>query len=245
MSWDINSFTSDSLLVEELAAEISRNLQTAIVSRGQATLAVSGGKTPLLLFDRLAAAEIEWDKVTVTLVDERWVDEDHPDSNASLVKNGLLKGRAGRARFLGLKTPHTDPFTATDQLERRLGSLELPLDVVILGMGLDGHTASFFPAARGVEQALDPASTRLCCAVEPTTAPHPRVTLTLPVILAARHLYLHIVGHEKRKVLDQATVAGSANDLQPQSRNQLPIGKVLEQFPGAVRIYYAENGVTL
>ena len=245
MSWDINSFTSDSLLVQELATEISRHLQAAILSRGQATLAVSGGKTPLLLFDHLADTEIEWDKVTVTLVDERWVDEDHPDSNASLVKSGLLKGHAGRARFLGLKTPQADPFSAMEQVERQLGSLALPLDVVVLGMGLDGHTASFFPAARGVEQALDPTTTRLCCAVEPTTAPHPRMTLTLPVILAARHLYLHIVGHEKKKVLDEAMSAGSGSDLQPQSHSQLPIGKVLQQSPGAVQIYYAENGVTL
>jgi 6-phosphogluconolactonase len=245
MSWQIHSFTSDSLLVEELAADISRHLQAAIDSRGQASLAVSGGRTPLLLFDRLSAAVIEWQKVTVTLVDERWVDEDHPDSNASLVKSCLLKGPAVRARFLGLKTPQADPFSAVDQVERALGSLPLPLDVVVLGMGLDGHTASFFPAARGVDQALDPATARLCSAVEPTTAPHPRITLTLPVILAARRLYLHIVGPGKKKVLDQATATGVPADTKVPGQRQLPIGTVLQQSPGAVQIYYAENGVTL
>lgn len=149
MSWEINQFATDPQLVEDLAVEIARHLQAAIASRDQATLAVSGGKTPLPLFARLSRSDIEWDKVTVTLVDERWVPEQHPDSNARLVKTGLLKGRARYARFLGLMTGAADPFTAEEQLDRRLGELPLPLDVVVLGMGEDGHTASYFPAARG------------------------------------------------------------------------------------------------
>ncbi len=244
MSWELNQYPGDLQLVEALAADIARNLQAAVASRDRASVAVSGGRTPMALFERLSHCDIEWNKVTVTLVDERWVPEQHPDSNAGLVKTRLLKGRASHARFVGLKTAEADPFAAATQLDRVLGSLMLPLDVVVLGMGDDGHTASFFQGARGVEQALDPQTGRLCCAVETDTAPHPRMTLTLPVIVSARQIYLHVVGSGKMRVLDQALAsAGSGGDAA--DAGELPITTVLRRATGPVQIYYAEQGAKL
>lgn len=233
MPWQIHSFADDQALVKALATEICRRLQAAIACRDRAGLAVSGGSTPLALFDRLSRSDIEWDKVTVTLVDERWVAEQHPDSNAGLVKNRLLKNKAAYASFVGFKTTQPDPFQAASTLHDSLTHLVLPLDVVVLGMGEDGHTASFFAESPGVDQAMDPTTTRLCAAVEPLNAPHPRMTLTLPAILAAGNLYLHIVGDRKRQVLDQAVADGVSGHL--------PIGKLLHHSEALMQIYCAEN----
>jgi len=233
MSWKIHSFSEDQQLVETLATDISRKLQAAIVSRQKASLAVSGGSTPLGLFTRLSNTDIEWDKVSITLVDERWVGEESPDSNAALVQDRLLKGKASCASFIGLKNEQPDPFVAADQVHERLKQLPMPLDVAVLGMGEDGHTASFFVGSRGIEQAMDLSATRLCAAVEPANAPHSRMTLTLPTILAAENLYLHIVGDKKRQVLEQALTDGPAGSL--------PIGQLLHHSNSSMQIYFAEN----
>lgn len=234
MSWKLHYFDTDPLLVDELAVEIGRVLQAAIAGRGQASLAVSGGSTPVALFRRLSEIDIDWAKVLITLVDERWVDEDHPDSNARLVREKLLRNRAVYARFLGLKTDLPDPFSAEPDVHDRLSGLGLPLDAVVLGMGRDGHTASFFAGARGIDKALDPRGVQLCCAVEPEAAPHARMTLTLPVILAARHCYLHIVGQEKKQVLEQAITEGIEGEL--------PVARVLHAPGCCLQIYHAKSG---
>jgi len=233
MSWEIHTYSENQQLVQALASDISQKLQAAVVRQGQASLAVSGGSTPLALFARLSKADIEWEKISVTLVDERWVEEDSPDSNAGLVKSALLTGKASCARFVGLKTEQPDPFLAVGHVQERLHRLALPLDVVVLGMGEDGHTASFFADSRGVERAMDSSTSYLCAAVEPARAPHQRMTLTLPVILTAENLYLHIVGSRKRKVLDQAVADGASG--------RLPIGQLLHHSDSLIQIYFAEN----
>ena len=233
MSWEINNYSRNQDLVEELAGDISLKLQAAIVCRDRASLAVSGGSTPEALFDRLCRADIEWDKVSITLVDERWVGEDSPDSNAGLVKSKLHKEKAAYASFTGFKTEQPDPSMAVEQVHKKLQRLPLPLDVVVLGMGEDGHTASFFHGAQGTEEAMDPSTTRLCAAVQPTDAPHPRMTLTLPAILAARNLYLHVVGVKKHQVLNQAISEGAGG--------KLPIGQLLHHADSCMHIYFAEN----
>jgi 6-phosphogluconolactonase len=198
---------------EQAARQIADELRTAIAARGQATLAVSGGKSPIALFGQLREQALDWSKVTVLLVDERCVPNDHAESNTALVRQHLLQGAAASASFATLfETVPTDLNDAAlpalvASANRRLSAIRFPLDVVVLGMGEDGHTASLFPAAPGLDHALT--SVGPMAWVRPATAPHARLTLTLPVLQAARHLHLSIAGDAKREVYQAATKAAS------------------------------------
>lgn len=200
-----------------LALSIADQLRAAIVARSRATLAVSGGKSPIVLFEALCAQALDWSRVTVVLVDERCVAHDHPDSNTALVRQHLLQGKAREAGFLPLfdTVPADLGDTAlqamVDAANQRMHALKLPLDVVVLGMGEDGHTASLFPAAPGLDNALTSAGP--IAWVRPATAPHARLTLTLPVLQMARHLHLPLSGENKLKVYQEA--AKGANPALP------------------------------
>jgi 6-phosphogluconolactonase len=230
MAFTLHRFDSNGELCDELATRIAENLADALAARGQATLAVSGGSTPVPLFQALSGANLDWSRVTVTLVDERWVDPDHPDSNARLVREHLLQGAAAAATFVPMKTPGFDPFSAEDEVAEALSAFAGHIDVVVLGMGGDGHTASFFPGAKTLAAALDRESRQICVAVEPPAAPHARMTLTLAALDRARHTYLHITGPDKLAVLQQADGEGAVEAL--------PIRAMLRRDP-PLDVYYA------
>src|SRR5690606_35824294 len=156
MSWNISKFDSNDALIIQLAEKIIADLEAAIAERGRASMAVSGGSTPKSLFSRLASSELDWNKVVITLVDERWLPPSHEDANAKLARDFLLQDKASAAAFVPMKTEHEDPFDAEAEVQERLRQLPLPFDVVILGMGGDGHTASFFPGADTLARAIDP-----------------------------------------------------------------------------------------
>lgn len=227
-----NHFESGVQLCPALAASIADDLRAAVTLRGVATLAVSGGRTPVPLFEALAAIELDWSRVIVTLVDDRWVPVEHKDSNEALVRNHLLQGPAAAARFISLKTEHATPAEGLSALELRLADLPVPLDVVILGMGDDGHTASWFPLAPQLESALKPATAQKLAWTEPVTAPHQRITLTLPVVEAARRVILHLSGEAKLPVLERARAAGPLNEL--------PIRHVIHSDKVALDVYWSK-----
>ena len=232
MPTQLHSYTDGDQLADELSRAIAEGLQNAIRKNTLASLAVSGGTTPLAMFQMLSKINIPWQQVRVTLVDERWLNDTHPDANARLVKAHLLQNKAAAAQWFSLKTEHEHPTAAIDDLNHRLSPL-LPFDVVILGMGADGHTASFFPDAKALQQALSPAENQLCAAIESPTANYPRITIVLPLILQARQVFLHIIGEKKRAVLDSAMQAGEVSEL--------PVRAVLHQDIVPVDIYYAEE----
>lgn len=217
-----------------LAQAIADELRAAIATRGQATLAVSGGKSPIALFERLREQVLDWSRVTLLLVDERCVPHDHADSNTALVRKHLLQGAAAAASFATLFDTVPADLNDTALLDlvasanQRLSHIPFPLDVVVLGMGEDGHTASLFPAAPGLDHALTSAGPM--AGVRPTTAPHARLTLTLPVLLAARHLHLWIAGEAKCKVYGAA--AQAANPA-------LPISLLLNHPACTVQVWIA------
>jgi 6-phosphogluconolactonase len=212
-----HSFGSVADLSAALAADVTQRLQQALAERGNATLAVSGGKSPVPVFAALRQQPLNWSQVTVLLVDERVVPHTHADSNTALVHQHLLQDQAAAARFVTLFEETADladlasDNRGLEQLvqaaNRRLAALHWPLDVVLLGMGEDGHTASLFPGAPGLAHALQ--SPEALAWVRPATAPHARITLTLPRLLQARHVALSISGDTKRAVYAQACTAAS------------------------------------
>lgn len=200
----MHTFPDPATLAAALALAVADNLRVALDTRTGASLALSGGNTPKAFLRALSAQPLDWSRVAVTLVDERWVAEDNARSNAALLREKLLQGPATTARFLPLYRDVATPEDALDELERDLATLPSPFDAVVLGMGNDGHTASFFPGGDRLAEALDPDSNQRVLPMRAPGAGEPRITLTLPPLLAAHHLYLHIEGTEKRTVLTEA-----------------------------------------
>jgi 6-phosphogluconolactonase len=220
-------FRDKDQLAEALAEAVAANLKAGVAARGAASLAVSGGSTPARFFRALSArADVPWDKVTVTLVDERWVDETSDRSNARLVKANLLTGRAAAAIFVPLYQGGTEPDAYAAGLAQR--QVPAPLDVAILGMGNDGHTASFFPGGDTLTEALTGEGPVV--AIRAPGAGEPRVTLTLKVLLASRALYLHIEGNEKVETLAKAEAEGPVEDM--------PVRAILRQTQTPLTIYW-------
>ncbi|HHB75008.1 MAG TPA: 6-phosphogluconolactonase [Desulfobulbus sp.] len=218
-------------LALQLAGHIGKLLCSAVAAKGSASMAVSGGSTPGPLFKRLSELDIPWEYVVITLVDERWVDVEDKDSNEHLVRTHLLQNRAARATFIGMKNEAPTAIAGEQECEQRLRQVPRPLDLVILGMGNDGHTASLFPASQQLAAATAMDSGKICMAITPSTLSHARMTLTLPEILAAKQIFLHIVGAEKQRVLNQALAAGPPEAM--------PIRCILRQEQVPVTIYYA------
>jgi 6-phosphogluconolactonase len=222
----------DSLaLAHALSGEIEVDLNEAIAARGTASLVVSGGRTPKRLYAQLRAGAIEWSKVWVTLADERWVDTASEQSNERLVREALLTGPAAAARFVGLKNPAPTPEAGAEWATRALTRAPRPFDVVILGMGEDGHTASLFPGSLALSRALDPAAPPACVAVNALAAPHARMSLNLAALLDARRVILHIEGEAKWQVYLRARAPGAAAEL--------PVRAVLHQKETPVDVFWA------
>jgi 6-phosphogluconolactonase len=224
----LHEFPSREALAEDLAGRIAFVLTTAIKARGRALLAVSGGTTPALLFRTLSNTDISWSNVTVTLVDERFVPESSPRSNARLAKANLLQGKAAAAKFLGLYSDTESVEDAAESADAEIDRMGLPLDAVVLGMGPDGHTASFFPDATTLPELLSVENKSLVSAVHTVEGLEPRITLTMPPIIGAGFLALHIEGDEKRKVL--ASVLNG---------EKLPIGAVIANAERPVEVFWA------
>lgn len=226
-----HSFETRSELESALTDRIVALLEAGIKERGFGCLVVSGGRTPAGLFQRLSHQSLDWSKVIVTLADERWVPADHNDSNARSVETHLLQYNAAKAKFIPHVTAAATPQQGQTELEATLKQLPEQIDAVILGMGEDGHTASFFPNAPELAAAIDPKGSAACMAVTPPVAPHPRMTLTLPRLLASKQIFLHLCGEGKTPVLEAAMGEGAAEEM--------PVRTVLRQEQTPVDIFWA------
>ena len=185
-------------------ALIAAALADGVATRGRACFAGAGGRTPGETYAWLSTADLPWEKVTVTLTDERWVDPDSPQSNEALLRDSLLQEKAAAARLLPLWSMAPDPEAAAKALGPALEH-ELPFDAVLLGMGEDGHFASLFPGSPALETGLDPSAKTLVVAApagEPMP-PQPRISLTLAALLRSRLTVLLVTGEAKLKVLEQ------------------------------------------
>ncbi len=213
MTIDRRTFADRPTLAKELAEAIADRIRTAIAERGAAAIAVSGGSTPGKFFQALGKfRDVDWTKVTVTLVDERWVDETSDRSNALLVNEKMLQGPAAVARFVPLYSGGDEPTPeAVAKTNTLISALPKPFAAVILGMGTDGHTASFFPGGDTLDEALTAEGPTL--AIHAPGAGEPRITFTLPRLLETDGLYLHIEGEEKAEVLEKALGDGPVDEM--------------------------------
>jgi 6-phosphogluconolactonase len=214
-----------------VAEEIAVLLNAAIASRGEAVLAVSGGKSPIKLFVALRAQSIEWQHVTVCLVDERWVSVDHERSNEKLARDHLLQGKAADAKMISVWGAGTTPAAAAEALSAMFAasaSLSNGIDVAVMGMGDDGHTASWFPRSRELARCLS--STQAFEAVSAEEGREDRVTMTLSMIANARKIIMCVEGETKRAVLANAlanvTGAGSVEEYPVRAVLRLPEDRV-------------------
>lgn len=214
-------------LAESVAGEIEIALQNA----GVAAIAVSGGTTPARFFAELGKRrDLDWKKVYVTLVDERWVEETSNRSNAGLVNETMLQGPAASAHFIPLYSGGTQPDAeALARTARGLVALPRQYAAVVLGMGNDGHTASFFPGGDNLREALTGEGPVV--SMHAPDAGEARVTQTLPRLLQTASLYLLIEGEEKAATLAKALGEGPVADM--------PVRAVLRQESVPLRIYWA------
>ena len=224
-----NGFADRPELAAALAGHVAARLTKAVAERGTALLAVSGGTTPARFFAALSSIPIAWNKVIVTLIDERFVPASSPRSNAGLVAANLLQNAAKAARFVPLYHEASGIEDAAASDDAALRSLPWPLDVVVLGMGPDGHTASFFPDADDLAKLLDPSSDRIVLPVHAASAVEPRLTLSLARIVDAGFIALHIEGEDKRTAFDGAVAPGPRK----------PIRAVLDAAPKPVEVFWA------
>ena len=215
---EIEVFASGAALADAVAGDIAARRAAGLAARGHASLVATGGRSPGPVYDRLAAADLDWAHVAVTLSDERQVDAESPNANARLLRERLFVDRAAAARFLPL----------TDYAEPALAKL-LPFDAVMLGMGEDGHVASLIPGSPVMALAAGPALT----AESPQgfgNPPVPRISLTFAALLQSRAIFLLIAGEAKRQVAARALDGA-----------ELPVATILNQDLVPVRIVWAPN----
>ena len=225
----IEAFPTREALYDAAASTIVQALTTAVATHGVAGFAATGGSTPAPVYDRLATLTAPWDKVMVTLTDERWVPPTDPGSNEKLVREHLLTGEAAKAGFSPLYFEGVSHEEAVLKAQAGVAAAA-PFGVVLLGVGPDGHFASLFPGSPVLARGLDPASDRLVLAVPPgDPAPDiPRISLTFKALTQSALIVLLVTGQAKRALLD--------GEVDP----ALPIAAILNQDRVKVRILWAE-----
>ena len=222
---DIIDYPDAEMMMMDIANRLAGELKQALIGGGRASLAVPGGTTPGPIFDSLCAADLDWPRVDVMLTDERWVPETSERSNTRLLRQRLLVNHAAAANYLPLYADAQSPEEGLPALEAAINTC-LPLSVVLLGMGADMHTASIFPGADRLHDALYGDATLV--AMRAPSAPEPRITLSAKVLRGAMSLHVVITGAAKRKAIE------AARNLTPEDA---PIAAVLK---GAT-IHWAES----
>jgi len=219
-----------------LVAECQDVLAESISKNGHATLLVSGGNTPAPLYEALSKTDLNWKKVKIALVDERWVDKDNVASNAALIERTLLINKAKSVPFVGMKNDAATPTQGQAETEALYKALPQPFTVAIVGMGHDGHTASLFPGAKGLADALRLDNDQFTAAI--TAQPSPvtgsntqRLTLTLAALLKTERIIILFTGEDKLAVFDQARIPGPVEEL--------PIRALIHQEDVPVELYWA------
>jgi 6-phosphogluconolactonase len=228
-------FADADAMADALAIAIAGEITQAVERSGSALFGASGGSTPFPTYTRLAAMPLPWTSLKVVIVDERWVPPGDPDHNETRIRASLLANAGDRTRLLGLWSEAPTVQAAAALADARVAQLARPLDVVLLGMGLDGHIASLFASGDNYAQATDPDCPYHVMAMTPAAGAaspaHARLTLTLPVLLHSRHIFLALTGSEKRALLQRAIADGDMT--------QLPVAALFTAAHPAVEIFWS------
>lgn len=233
MRTTLRAFATAEELYPALTEAVVTRLKAAIDARAFASIAACGGTTPAPLYELLSATSIKWNKVTLTLTDERWVAPESERSNERFLRTHLLKGPAANMSFVPLKTNDARAAYAEAKVHARIARIRRPFDVTLLGMGNDGHTASLIPAANGLAEALDIGSPSLAKAIIPPAESGlgERMTLTLRALLDCRAIFILIRGEEKREAFERALENGTIREA--------PVRAVLRQIRVPVETFWA------
>jgi 6-phosphogluconolactonase len=220
-------------MIHTLRDETVQRLRAGVTANGKASLVASGGTTPGALFDALSASDAPWGNIWVTLSDERWVAPTEDGSNEKLVRTRLLRGKAAAAHLVPMKTADASPNAGEAKVSEAIAAMPLPFDVTLLGMGEDGHTASLFPHAKGLERALDVSDPAFARAVHTHNVAKTgeRMSLTLRAILNSRWIVILIKGDAK---LEAYHDAASGTDVL-----EAPVRAVLNQERAPVEVFWA------
>lgn len=229
---DLHRHATAAAFFAAAADRIGIQIEEGLRRHGKASFAVPGGTTPGPIFDLLAKRSLDWSKVTVTLTDERWVPVSDADSNERLVRDRLLTGYASACRLVSLHNMSETPGLSMGETDKKLQTLDLPFDVVLLGMGGDGHFASLFPTMPHLAEGLDPDSKTWLIASDQPINGHPRISLSLSLLLRSRLIVLVIRGADKLAVIERAKAV---------SPTDLPIAAILQQSKVPVEVHYTNE----
>jgi 6-phosphogluconolactonase len=227
----VKRYPDAAALAQGLAADIAARVSEGIVQRGLSSLVVSGGNSPLKLFQALRTRPLDWSRVCVALADERWVEPTDAASNEKLVRDNLLRDAAAAARFSGLKNSAASPDLGAASAWETFARIPRPFDVTVLGLGDDGHTASLFPRSPNLRRALDPGAAAGCIGMRAPTEPRARLSLNLSALLDSRLVFILILGEAKLDTFTAASGEGAVEDM--------PVRAVLRQERTPVEVVWA------
>lgn len=223
-------FDNRDKLFGKLLQDIMGELSAALENNAQAAMLLSGGTSPGALYEMMSQQALDWENIWFGLSDERWVAPDHSDSNERLVRDTLLTHNAACANFIGLKSAVEDIVAGQAVSDQQIRGLPRPFDIVLLGMGLDGHTASLFPDSPDTPLALDQGCKMLCHPIRRGEDETPRMTMTLNALLGSHEIKLLIFGADKWQVYTQAKA---------QKSDSQPVSHLLHQTQTPVSVYWA------
>ena len=203
------SYPSVKEMVKNTSKSIADILSEAIASRGYASIMLSGGSSPRPVYEALSSFDLPWSKVFVGLVDDRWIEAGLQGSNETFLNDCFFRGRAKNAKFYKLKTKDSSPYDALVSIENQIAEIPKPFDICVMGMGLDGHTASWFPDSNGLSDALDPLNKSTVVAInaygcEVAGKYTDRISLTFSSVVESRNILLLVPGEEKAKVFNSS-----------------------------------------
>lgn len=229
---EINEYRFDSRdkLFGQLLPDVMAALSSALKKKSRAAMLLSGGTSPGALYKMMSQQTLDWANVWFGLSDERWLESNHPDSNEKLVRQTLLTHHAALANFVGLKSAVDDIDIGWEASNQRIQALPRPFDITLLGMGLDGHTASLFPDSPDTPEAMADSNRMLCHPIRRGEGETARMTMTLQALLQSREIKLLIFGAEKWQVYEQARARKSI---------QQPVSHILNQTQCPVSVYWA------
>jgi 6-phosphogluconolactonase len=219
-----------------LVAECQDVISEALSKHGVATILVSGGTTPAPLYEALSKSDLNWKKIKIALVDERWVDPSHNASNEALIRRTLLINNAKNAEFIGMKNASRTAAAGLAEIEQHYAKLPQPFSLAIVGMGADGHTASLFPNADGLTEALNLDNPKLLAAIKAkpsdVTGPNTeRMSLTLSALLKTERIIILFTGEDKLSVFNAAQRSAITENV--------PISALIHQEQAPVELYWA------